>query len=308
MNQSHIEPNNTAPEADQSEAQQHNDNKQTLMALEQAFHAHVSAQDKDWFASAQHAISEQPTQAVTQLLRHSAVVRRKVGREPLIICPISGTWSSDDIARLLLLKTCHSLSDPVDWPARLQAIYRQFDDTEQVVLVRSLRWLADDASLVGVALDAGRTHHIDVFSALAYQNLYVAQYYPVAAFNKLVLKALFLELDIRQMTHLSSRLNAALSRLCADYVEERQLAKRTVPESIWFAMRYADLPPAQQQLFITHLKQPAHRLACLSSLLANPPRIVSYDLFASVNPAGYLTLHHHAEQALVKRLQDKLQL
>jgi hypothetical protein len=76
----------------------------------------------------------------------------------------------------------------------------------------------------------------------------------------MVLKCLFLGLDITLVESLEGRLNPALSRMCYDYLRERSAAGRTIPVSIWLAIRIVDLPEAAAA-FREHLHDddPAHR-------------------------------------------------
>lgn len=168
----------------------------------------------------------------------SARCLRKVGDAPLgPAAPTLDTgcgpldltgWTAGTAARMMLVL---SLPDPA---AGAWTMYRAGDERERCDTVRGLA-LVGDAAPLDLALDAGRTNAQDLFRALSLDNPFPAARYDDAAFNHLVLKALFMDLDIDRVAGLDTRANADLSRMCEDFADERLAAGRPVPPSLWLA-------------------------------------------------------------------------
>ena len=85
-------------------------------------------------------------------------------------------------------------------------------------------------------MEACRSNVRDVFLAIACDNDYPARYFPDAAFNQMVMKALFSNVELACVRNLASRLNPELRRMALDYAAERRAAGRTVPFDIALAM------------------------------------------------------------------------
>ncbi len=90
---------------------------------------------------------------------------------------------------------------------------------------------------MSLALATGRTNSLNLFSALALNNRYPAKHYDERAFHQLVLKALFMDLDISHIIDLKQRLSATLSQLAIDLIKERIAAHRPPPTSISYAIQ-----------------------------------------------------------------------
>lgn len=143
----------------------------------------------------------------------------------------SDGWSLADGARVLLLRR---LLDSGRWPVAelIGAAYVYGDEQERCAIARGAYWLAPAGELNPLLVDAKRTNSMALFAAVVLDNPWPAAWFDDAAFNQAVLKALFLDLDIRRVAGLAARHNAELVRMCDDYRQERALAGRPVPESI----------------------------------------------------------------------------
>ncbi len=162
-------------------------------------------------------------------------------------------WDLPEVARVFLLGTALArVSDRVTF---LQTAYRMGDELERVAFMKGLLLLDPQGQCLELAIENGRTNSIPLFSALALYNPYPAQFYTEAQFNQLILKALFLDISIETTLGLETRANPELSRMCLDFIHERQAAKRNLPLSIWLAL----LPHAHdegQDLLRLHLADP----------------------------------------------------
>jgi hypothetical protein len=72
-----------------------------------------------------------------------------------------------------------------------------------------------------------------VLEAIMLNNPYPAKYLNEAAWNQLVLKAIFTEKAIGQVIGLDQRANAPLASVLSDFAHERWAAGRTVPPMLW---------------------------------------------------------------------------
>lgn len=251
----------------------------SLRDLSIAFNNSHSSEQQQWMAKAQHDIlhASDNTQAINLFLRCSAISVRHFNKQSLL----KDKHKVLESVRLLLLEALRQKVGE-NWPDALFKVFRQSDDEEKISILRGLHFFDSKGNLLKIALDAGRTNSVAVFSALALENSYPASVYGEDAFNKLVLKALFLDLDIGLIVDLDTRSNPTLSQLCMDLVHERILAKRNPPYSIWLGMRFDELSESDQRLYLEYLlNQDAispqgdeitcHCEYCLRSLLQHPP-------------------------------------
>ncbi len=175
----------------------------------------------------------------------SARAPRKLGRKPLAeqaaaLATKSGAveirfWTTATAARIILI-----LGAMRDHPAKAEALvgatYRNGDEAEKAAIVQGLAVLDGSGALCPIALEAGRTNSLVLFSALAMRNPYAAAFYSEHQFNHLVLKVIFMELAVDQIVALERRANPALAKMCEDYIEERLAAGRSFPASTWLAL------------------------------------------------------------------------
>jgi hypothetical protein len=170
---------------------------------------------------------------------------RLVGKGPLISDPeqeaalrvgglewsIAG-WSLEDAARAsLLLGACAQLS-AAEHVQLTAETFRQGDTREKVAILRALPLLPEPALHLPLAIDACRTSVQPVFEAIACENPFPAEHFPELNFNQLVLKAVFIEVALKRIVGLDSRLSAELGRMAKDYAQERTAAGRSVPADL----------------------------------------------------------------------------
>ncbi len=144
-------------------------------------------------------------------------------------------WSVTDAARVILLaETIASGKFPSD--QLFQLCYRYGDGGERASLVKGLALINPTDQSTEFIIDIARTNSLELFSALVHINPWPAVHFPVSAFNQLVLKSLFMGINISNMEGLRAVRNPELRRMAADYVQERLDAGRDIPESIWLAV------------------------------------------------------------------------
>lgn len=227
----------------------------------------------DWLKVALHKISAGGESEITvnEIQLHcSAIARRKSGTALLVDLPSASQWQMDEAIRVLLLSRLLEASTTGTAKSLIEAAYHFGDEYEKIAIIKGLGLLDSEGELVDLAILTGRTNSLNLFAAIALNNSYPALNYDDRAFNQLVLKALFMDLDIAHMTGLQQRLTPKLTALCFDLVKERMAADRDPPHSIWLAINFSDLSAADQDVYLSFtIEQPQHRYYCLRSLSQN---------------------------------------
>ena len=132
---------------------------------------------------------------------------------------------------LLLLRVCRAL--PADERVSLvDRLFRTGDNDERVAILGTLSFLPGPADYVATAIEACRSNVRDVFVAIACENDYPARFFTDAAFNQMVMKALFTGVELARVRGFGTRINPDLRRMASDYAAERTAAGRPVPGDI----------------------------------------------------------------------------
>ncbi len=178
---------------------------------------------------------------------------RMVGRAPLQLDrddvralseagfpPFQGHALSE-LARMVLLLGSVERLIPEQHIEMIDDLYVRGDNDERVALLRTLSLLPEPARFLSTAVEACRTNVLPVFEAIACENPYPHSYFPELNFNQMVMKALFTGVPLPRIVGLSMRLTPALARMAQDYVRERTMAGRTVPDDIGLIVAEADV-------------------------------------------------------------------
>lgn len=139
--------------------------------------------------------------------------------------------STDQAARLLLL-----LSAPGDGETlarRLDALCAAADVAELIAWYRGLPLYRDPPRHAARAAEGLRSNMRSVFEAVAHHNPYPMEQFDTAAFNQMVLKAVFVGSSLAAIVGLEQRANPALGCMLLDYAAERRAAGRSVPRELW---------------------------------------------------------------------------
>ena len=155
--------------------------------------------------------------------------------------PVDGYhgWTTDAAIRVRLLATIHH---PSQHQTAIDRLFATATLEELVALYRGLSWYADPPWWAGRAASGLRHSAADVFAAVALDNDYPAQHLDQDGFNHLVLKAVFLGLDLDRIRGVDQRANADLAAMLRSYAHERAAAKRTVDPRLWRWAGSADHP------------------------------------------------------------------
>jgi hypothetical protein len=139
------------------------------------------------------------------------------------------------LARIALLSAWVEAAEDATRVAVLNRVFHTGDAQEREAVLRALPLLPKPERFLELSVEACRTHVQRVFEALACENPYPARYFPEAAFNQMVVKCLFTEVQLVRVLGLPERRNAELFRMASDYESERRAAGRTVPQDIELA-------------------------------------------------------------------------
>ena len=210
---------------------------QQIIQLQQWVDQHLTQAQIDWLLSAKQTLVEaDPQKQIDLLLSISAGVKRSVPSLSFDdkVASFAHFDFAETIRLLLLVQVAQTYTDI----SYLVKSYYQFgDQSEKIALLKGLSFIDPNGHAVATAIKAGRSNATTEFSALAQNNAYPAEFFPELNFNQMVVKALFLKLDISQIDNLNNRQNADLSNTCFAYVVEQGLADRVPPASIWLAIQ-----------------------------------------------------------------------
>lgn len=114
--------------------------------------------------------------------------------------------------------------------ALVDECWRRGDNDERRAVLRALERLPEPERFVPLAVGACRLNVVPVFEAVACDNGFAARWFPDAAFNQMVLKALFVGVAIDRIVGLAGRVTPELERMAAAYASERRAAGRPVSD------------------------------------------------------------------------------
>jgi len=148
---------------------------------------------------------------------------------------------STDVAGRALLLCALAEAAPHKLEDAVTIAYEDGDTLEKLAIVRCLALLPQAERFTRLALDAGRSNDLDLLRALACHNPFPAQHYDDRAWNKLFMKAAFVELPLAEIIAARERDNPELSRMALQYIEQQESALRSFPAELWLAV--AAFPP-----------------------------------------------------------------
>jgi hypothetical protein len=140
-------------------------------------------------------------------------------------------WSADQAARVALLLSFDH--DPERLSRCLDQLCITADVSELAAFYRGLPLYPDPPRYLARATEGLRTNMKNVFEAIAHRNPYPSEQFPEAAWNQMVLKAVFVGLALWPIAGLDRRANPTLARMLRDYAHERWAARRPVSPELW---------------------------------------------------------------------------
>lgn len=161
-------------------------------------------------------------------------------------------YTLTEIIRLLLI--LKALEQTSSVKLLIKNYYQYSDESEKIALLKAYYFIDLEGEASATAIKACRCNSLTEFSAIALNNHYPALFFPELNFNQLVLKSLFMGLNIDVIKGLSTRLNRALSNMCFAYAVEQALAHRNLPATVWLAINADELDEENQALLPQYLR------------------------------------------------------
>ncbi|MEZ4741959.1 MAG: EboA domain-containing protein [Bdellovibrionota bacterium] len=149
-------------------------------------------------------------------------------------------WSNADMVRFVFLSLALERLNEKESINFVDDIYTKGDLKEQISLLRSLCFLPEAGRFVDTAIEALRSNSTIVFESIACFNEYPYRYFPLLHFNQMVLKIIYLGIDIDYIFGLRERGSSELIRALSDYVTERRSARRAVDLKVMNFLQYLE--------------------------------------------------------------------
>jgi hypothetical protein len=183
-------------------------------------------------------------------------------------------WRHDRMARILVLLDAAEVLGSDDFHQELAYLFGAADVAELETLYRALILFPQPQRLLPQAMEGTRSNVTRVFTALAYENPFPASFFEEEAWNRMILKAAFLELPLAPIQGLDERTNSRLAELLLDYVRERWAARRPVRWDLWRCIGPAADLPANAGFFERLLQAGSvlEQQAGVLALCSNPSR------------------------------------
>ncbi|GBD44940.1 hypothetical protein HRbin40_02435 [bacterium HR40] len=179
-------------------------------------------------------------------------------------------WSIDQAARLAFLLARFD-GDEAAFARLLETLFVTADIGELVCFYRGLPLYPGPQLLLARAREGARTSMRPVFEAVAHRNPYPAEHFDEAAWNQMILKALFIGSRLWPIQRLDERRNPELARMLLDYAHERRAAGRPVDPELWRGVGPFATGPALADLArALDSSDPLERAAAVLALSESP--------------------------------------
>ncbi|MBO9620176.1 MAG: EboA domain-containing protein [Niabella sp.] len=142
------------------------------------------------------------------------------------------SWTILDLARLYLLLQLNAANEQ-EYTTTIESVFNQADLGELTILYKALPYFAYGKAWESRCAEGIRSNMGTVLEAIMYENSYPSVHLPEAAWNQLILKAIFTGKDLGRIYGLEERNNAALAASLLDYAEERLAAGRNIDAAVW---------------------------------------------------------------------------
>jgi hypothetical protein len=141
-------------------------------------------------------------------------------------------WDVFRLARVLLLLALAKQEKSV-FLETIAALLNTADLREQAAIYSAYPLLPHQEDLVESAIDGLRSNIVDIFDSIALNNPFPSTHFTDAAWNQMVLKAIFISRPLHRITGLDSRRNAGLAAAISYLAHERWAAGRRIPAEAW---------------------------------------------------------------------------
>jgi RimJ/RimL family protein N-acetyltransferase len=140
-------------------------------------------------------------------------------------------WGTDEAARAAILLATYT-GDESAFAARVDRLSANAEVTELLAYLKAFAVFPAAKRLHDRAREGVRSAVKPVFEAIACHNPYPFDYFDQAAWNQMVVKAVFVGTSIKDIAGLTERSNPDLRQMLRDLISERQAAGRPVPADV----------------------------------------------------------------------------
>ncbi|MEO6150049.1 MAG: EboA domain-containing protein [Mucilaginibacter sp.] len=174
-----------------------------------------------------------------------AMMPRKTGKAPVFISDEQkaqlnklrpgfsiNNWTTDRLGRVWLLMQAGTTGND-NYFRVIENLFSAAEMNELVALYSALPVLSHPGLWVKRCAEGIRSNIGPVLEAIMYYNPYPAENLEQAAWNQMVMKAIFTEKELHLITGLKERANPELTRILIDYAKERWAAGRGVDPTLW---------------------------------------------------------------------------
>jgi len=141
-------------------------------------------------------------------------------------------WPLAQAGRVVMLLAAMDQLPDDEHGALVAEVYRVGDIDERVAILRGLPYFPSPERFLAVAAEGVRANPSALVEAVACDNPYPCAYFDEAAWNQMVMKAVFCGFPLERVVGLRTRNNEALGAMAADYASERRSAGRSVPSDL----------------------------------------------------------------------------
>jgi hypothetical protein len=221
------------------------DTQHVLHLLRQWLKTAAPPEGVDWLDRMRDAVNDGADDGAFHAI--FAAAPRHVGRTPLHLRPDDRAeaerarpgwrpqaWTADQAARTVLLLV-YDDSDAPAYGAMLADVTAR-GRTEAMAVYRALPLLPYPERHAALAAEAIRADDTALFEALALHNPYPADALDDPAWNRLVMRAVFLDAPLDAIAGLERRANPVLAHEIRDYARLRRAAGHAVPPTLWRAV------------------------------------------------------------------------
>jgi hypothetical protein len=140
-------------------------------------------------------------------------------------------WATDEAARAAILLATYT-GDDAAFATRVNRLCSNAEITELVAYLKAFAIFPAAKQLHDRAREGVRSSVKPVFEAIACYNPYPFDYFDQAAWNQMVVKAVFVGASINSIVGITERANADLRQMLRDLISERHAAGRSVPADV----------------------------------------------------------------------------
>ena len=140
-------------------------------------------------------------------------------------------WGTDEAARAAILLATYTGDDGV-FAARVNRLCANAEVTELLAYLKAFAIFPAAKQLHDRAREGVRSAVKPVFEAIACHNPYPFDYFDKAAWNQMVVKAVFVGASIKSIVGIRERANPDLRQMLRDLISERHAAGRSVPADV----------------------------------------------------------------------------